>query len=446
MAALDQYTELFRHERPALDSHSPEVLRALRDRAIAFLDEAGRLPMKCDEGFEKTSVEEMFASDLGVNVNRVNIPVDVAASFRCGVPNISTLLGVVVNDRFVPSAALSANLPAGVTFCALSEAPSNMLPQWLGACAGPYNAGLAFNSLLLQDGVLIHVAAGVKVPKPLQIVNIFSSPAPLLAMRRIVVVAEQGSEVCVIKCDHTQTPDVKFGASEVVEILAREGSRVEWYDIEESTPGTARWSQLRIGQKAHSQVNVCTATLSNGVTRNEYYVDIDGEGCETRLAGCSIGGGSQHIDNNSYVTHRGDRGHSDQLFKYVLEDNATGAFEGCIEVAHGARFNEAYQSNRNILASEGARMHTKPQLLIYNDDVKCSHGAATGQLDESALFYMRQRGIPLAEARKMLMQAFMVDVVDRIEHETLRDRLRHMLELRFSGNCQTAGCARCHNA
>ena len=127
----------------------------------------------------------------------------------------------------------------------------------------------------------------------------------------------------------------------------------------------------------------------------------------------------------------------------MLDDDATGAFEGSIEVCHGARFVEAYQSNRNILASRSARMHTKPQLLIYNDDVKCSHGATTGQLDDRALFYMQTRGIPIAVARRMLMQAFMADVIDAIELEPLRSRLLHMVECRFAGHHVSCGeCSR----
>lgn len=443
MASLKQYTDLFRQERVALDANAPEALNAGRDRAMAFLEAAGRLPERSDEGYEKTSVEEMFAPDLGVNVNRVNFPVNVAESFRCDVPNITTLLAVVVNDRFVPTATLLKNLPEGVTVCSLRDADSALLDRWLGNVVGKDDAALAFNSLLLQDGVLIHVAKGVKLTKAIQIVDIFSGQTPLFAPRRVLLVAEEGAEVSVLKCDHTQTRDVEFGSSEVIEIMAAEGAKVDWYDLEESTPQTSRWCQFRCRQEAHSSLNICAATLTNGKTRNEYLIEIVGERCETFLSGMAIGSGEQHIDNSSCLVHRSDRSHSDQLFKYVLDDNASGAFEGLIEVSHGARFNEAYQSNRNLLASTGARMHTKPQLLIYNDDVKCSHGATTGQLDSAALFYMRSRGIPLAEARKMLMQAFMVDVVDKIRLENLRDRLRHLLELRFSGNCGDAACATC---
>ncbi len=140
-----------------------------------------------------------------------------------------------------------------------------------------------------------------------------------------------------------------------------------------------------------------------------------------------------HVDNNSSVVHSAPRCHSDQLFKYVLDGASTGAFEGSILVKESAPYTEAYQSNRNILASAEARMHCKPQLVIYNDEVKCSHGATTGQLDTDALFYMRQRGIPEAEARTMLMQAFMVDVIDSVRIPGLNERLRHLVDRRFSG-------------
>lgn len=443
MPALDQYIDLFRKERQAIGANAPEALNLYRDKALSFLEQAGRFPVKSDEGYEKTSLEEMFSPDFGVNVNRVNFPVNVAESFRCEVPNITTLLAVVVNDRFVPTATLLKNMPEGVTVCSLRDADPGLLSTYLGKAVEKSDTALAFNSLLLQDGVLIHVGKGVKVEKPVQLVDIFSSSAPLLAPRRVLVVAEDGAEINILKCDHTQSAGVRFGSSEIIEIFVGEDATVDWYDLEEASADTSRWCQFRCRQEGASRLNICAATITNGTTRNEYLIDIAGDSCQTRLSGMAIGSGLQHIDNNSYLRHRSDRSHSDQLFKYVLDEGASGAFEGCIEVAHGARFNEAYQSNRNLLASMEARMHTKPQLLIYNDDVKCSHGATTGQLDENALFYMRSRGIPMAEARKMLMQAFMVDVVDKIRLESLRDRLRHLLELRFSGACGQASCANC---
>lgn len=442
--ALTQYIELYNANRQAVDNRSSQPLNSLRPAALEALETAGRLPDKGDEGFEKTSVNDMFAPDFGVNITGVSIPADIAASFRCGVPNLSTLMGIVVNDRFTPVATLVKNLPEGVTMCSLAAAAEkypDIVGRWYGKAARLDHTGTALNTLLAQDGVFIHVKRGVVLEKALQLVSILSAPAPLAAFRRVLLVAEEDSRVAVLKCDHTQQDSKQCLSSEVVEIIALDGARVEWYDIEESNADTARYCQVYVDQHTGSQVNLCGATLTNGTTRNEYAIGINGDNTRTRLSGMAIGSGTQHIDNSSDVRHGACRGHSEQVFKYVLDENATGAFEGSIEVCHGARFVEAYQSNRNILASTNARMHTKPQLLIYNDDVKCSHGATTGQLDSKALFYMQTRGIPLQQARRMLMQAFMVDVINAIDLEPLRDRLRHMVERRFDG-CQS-GCREC---
>lgn len=444
--ALTQYTDLYREHRDEIEARSAAPLNRLRPEALAALEAARRLPDKGDEGFEKTSVNDMFAPDYGVNISRVNIPADIASSFRCGVPNLSTLMGVMVNDRFTPTATLINNLPAGVTMCSLTEAAEKypaIVERAYGSAASLTRPGTALNTLLAQDGVFIHIDRGVRLEKALQLVSVLSAPAPLAAFRRILLVADDDSAISVLKCDHTQTGSTSCLSSEVVEIIAGRNARVEWYDIEESNASTSRYCQVYVAQHEGSEVNVCGSTLTNGITRNEYSIDICGEHTRTRLSGMAIGSASQHIDNSSDMRHAACHGHSTQTFKYVLDEEATGAFEGSIEVCHGARFVEAYQSNRNILASRGARMHTKPQLLIYNDDVKCSHGATTGQLDENALFYMQTRGIPLKEARRMLMQAFMVDVIDAIDLEPLRDRLRHMVERRFDG-CK-AGCKECGN-
>lgn len=444
MSAIDQYINLYRENREAVESHSAAALNALRPAALASLEKAGRLPEKGDEGFEKTSVEKMFAPDYGVNINRVNIPVDVAAAFRCDVPNLSTLMGIIVNDRFVPTTTLAKNMPEGLTVCSFAEADGKMaevIARHLGTVAPLDKPGVALNTLLAQDGVLIYAARGFKADKPVQLVSIFNSPAPLLAVRRVLVVAEEGSSVSVLKCDHSQAGS-QYISSEVIEIITERNAEVNWYDLEESNAETSRYSQLFARQADDSRFQGVSATLMNGTTRNEFSISLDGHNADCHLAGMAIGSGFQHIDNTSEVTHRATRGHSDQLFKYSLDDNAQGAFEGGIEVCPGARFTEAYQTNRNILASTKAKMHSKPQLLIYNDDVKCSHGAATGQLDQKALFYMRQRGIPEKEARTMLMQAFMVDVIDSIRLESLRDRLRHLVECRFSGH--PSGCADCN--
>lgn len=443
MGSLSQYTDIYRDHREALDSHSAPVINAMRAEAYEAL-KGKELPDRHTEGYEKTSIEEMMAPDFGLNINRVNIPVDVAASFHCGVPNMSTLLGIVVNDSFHPVGTMLSRLPDGVIYGSLAKAAAEhpeLVGRYYGKVASLDSATTALNTMLVQDGVFIYVPKGVALEKPLQLVNIFSSPTPLMAIRRVLIVMEEGASAQLLVCDHTQDCAQKYLSSQIVEIALNANSRLDYYDLEESGEGTARCSSIYARQESGSSLLINGMTLSCGNTRNDYAIEIAGDGCDTLLAGMAIASGHQHIDNNSSVNHRGSHCHSRQLFKYVLDDDASGAFEGGIVVNEGAVMTEAYQSDRNLLASTGAKMHTKPQLLIYCDDVKCSHGATTGQLDQEALFYMRSRGIGEKMARTMLMQAFMSEVIDTVRMEGLRDRLHMLVEKRFHG--QQSFCGDC---
>lgn len=439
--SLSQYIDLFKEHRPAIEAHSVAPLNALRTKAFEELANA-RLPHKGDEGYERTDVNSMFAPDFGLNIERRAVEADVASSFKCDVPNMSTLLGLVLNDSFVPSSTLLKRLPEGVVFTSLRKAAEThpaIVEKYYGSLATLTKPAVALNTLLAQDGVMVYVPRGMKLDKPLQLVNIFCSREDIMAVRRVLVVIEDGAEAQMLVCDHTQPEAGHALSSQVVEIVLGEGARLDYCDMEESTPTTARSSETFVRQEAGSTLSLNGMTLSCGNTRNDYSIDLVGERCSTILSGMAIGTDRRHTDNNSTVRHLAPRCSSRQLFKYVLDDDSTGAFEGSILVAPGSILTEAYQSNRNILASPSARMHTRPQLEIYNDDVKCSHGATTGQLDDEALFYMRTRGIPEREARVMLMQAFMTDVIDTVAIEGLRDRLRHLVERRFAGADTTCG-------
>ncbi len=443
MSAIDQYINLYRAAARHLDHASAPVMNALRPAALRALDGA-KLPDTSTEGYEKTSIEAMMQPDYGVNAGGVNIPVDVARSFKCDVPAVSTLMGFVLNDSFMPVKHLAERLPQGVIFTSLREASlkyPELVEKHYGKLAPLDTAAVALNTLLARDGVFIYVPRGVTVERPLQLVDIFAAPTSLMGVRRVLIVLEEGADASLLICDHTQDTDHDYLASQVTEIFLSENSSLRLCCIDESGITTSRHAMTYIRQEAGSRLSLTSATLSARSVRNEWNVALEGRGAETRMAGMAIGSGKMHIDNASLVVHNAERCHSDQIFKYVLDDDATGAFEGSIIVSPGSRFTEAYQSNRNLLASAGARMHTRPQLEIYNDDVKCSHGAATGQLDNEALFYMRSRGIPEAEARTMLMQAFMLDVVDTVAVPGVADRLRHLVEKRFGNGDMCIGCA-----
>lgn len=444
MSSLDQYIKLYRDNRDTIDAHSAPAINRLRPAALSALNRFGRLPGKRDEGYTAFSPEDVFAPDYGVNLSRVAFGADVVQSFRCDVPNVSTLLGIVANDVFSPSATLIKNCPAGLTVSSLAAVAKDdpaFVERYLGKLSDNRDAATALNTLLMQDGVVIRVSAGTRVDKTVQIVNIFNAAAPMMAVRRMLVVVERGASARLLVCDHTQSPGYDYLSSQVCEVYLEEDASLDYCDMEESSERTSRMSQLYVSQQSGSRLTLNGASLTVGRTRNEYRIDLCGRRCHTDIAAMAIADSTQTVDNSSLIRHLAPQCTSNQLFKYLLDDDARGAFEGLIYVAPGATGTDASQSDRNLLASAGARMHSDPQLEIHCDDVKCGHGAATGQLDRNALFYMQTRGIPEAEAKTMLMQAFMADVVDKVSIDGLRDRLHHLVEQRLSG--EHASCGTC---
>ncbi len=450
MDALQQYITLYRDHAAEVCGHAPEVLNRPRPeafKAITGLD----LPKIGAESFDVTSLPDMLAPDYGVNINRVPFAADAAEAFKCGLPNISTLLALVVNDAFRPTSSLLRNLPAGVTVTSLAkaaEADPDLVGRYYNtlAAAHPHNAVTMLNTLLAQDGLFVHIAKGVVLEKPLQIVNLLNPSAPLLTPRRVLICLEEGARASVLCCDHTASGSAPSLCCQVTEIFLGAGARLDYCELEESNSDTGRLCNTYASLSDDAELVADGITLMCGRTRNEYDIDIPGQRARCRIGGMAIAGGKQTVDNRTTVRHHSPKCESNQVFKYILDDEAKGSFYGSIVVDEEAKYTNAYQSNRNILASKEAKMYTRPQLEIYCDEVKCSHGATVGQLDATALFYMRSRGIPEAEAKMMLMQAFMADVIDSISIPALQSRLRQLVERRLAGHndlcsaCQDSLC------
>ena len=450
MSALKQYTDQFSQYGERSNAASSAALNALRPAALAAL-EGKELPRKGGEDYETTDLDAMYAPDYGLNIDRIDVSADIDEPFRCDVPNLSTSLYYIFNDSYHGSGFTSGQLPDGVIVDSLRNATgmaADIICKHYGTVAPIDNPQVALNTLLAQDGILVYIPAGVAVEKPIQLVNLLRANSPVMTNRRALIIVEPGAQAKMLVCDHTQSDGIDFLNTQVVEVIVGKGATFDLYDLEEASERTRRVSSVWVRQAAESNVLINGITLTNGTTRNDYHIEIEGEHAETRLLGMAIGSNSQHIDNHTYIGHNVGYCHSNELFKYVLDDEATGAFTGKILVAPGSPRTEAYQSNRNICASNTAKMYTKPQLEIYTDDVKCGHGSTVGQLDQEAMFYMQTRGISCHEARTLLMQAFMSDVIDGVRLEALKGRLHHLVEKRFAGTlaqCGTCAAARtCH--
>lgn len=445
-AAEKQYIDLFRDNYDLLCAPASDLLNRHREPAFSRFKELG-FPVFGSEDYKYTNPEEAFGPDWGVNINRLDFPVNPYEVFKCDVPNLSTSLYFMVNDKFYHKETPSVKLPEGVFVGSLNEFATlypSVAEKYYARIASENDGLVAFNTMMVQDGFVFYVPDKVVVERPVQLVNILRSSIPLLMNRRILIIMGKQAQAKLLVCDHTMDDENNFLVSQVVEIYAEENARFDYYELEETSENTTRFSSLYLEQTTASNVLVNGITLTNGMSRNNYYVRLNGEYAETNLSGMAISDKEQHLDTYSHITHAVPHCHSDELFKYVLNDRALGAFSGRILVKEGAQKTTAYQNNRNLCATREARMYSKPQLEIYADDVKCSHGMTTGQLDEKALFYMRSRGIPEAEARMLLMVAFTSDVIDNVRLDALRDRLHKLVEKRFRGElAKCAGCRIC---
>lgn len=440
MGSEQQYIELFQQTRGMICQHSSEVMNAVRDAAFEKFHTMG-FPSRKEERYKYTDMKALFAPDYGLNLNRLEIPVNPYDAFRCDVPNLSTMLYFVINDAFYTKALPKGNFPNGVVIGSLREFASSDYYNRLASKDD--DAVTSLNTMLAQDGLYVYVPKGVVMDRAIQVINILRSDVDLMVNRRVMIILEEGAEAKFLFCDHAMD-DRRFLTTQVIEAFVGRNAKLDLYCLEETHAKNVRISNVYIEQQADSRVNHNVITLHNGVTRNKLNLDLTGEGSECSCNGCVIADKNQHVDNNTLITHHVPHCTSKELYKYVLDDEATGAFAGRVLVKKDAQKTTSQMTNQNLCSTKKARMYTQPMLEIYADDVKCAHGSTVGQLNDAALFYMQQRGISRKEAQLLLQFAFINEVIDQMELEPLRDRLHYLVEKRFRGELNKCeGCKLC---
>ena len=447
MNAEQQYIDLYEQAQGAIFAHSIGEMNAVRNQAFEDFRRLG-FPSRKVERYKYSDMQKLFEPDYGLNLNRLHIPVDPYKAFRCDVPNLSTSLYFMVNDMFYQGYGDTEvlpkhKLPEGVIVGSMCNHPEVVAKYYAQLAKTAEDGVTALNTMLAQDGLLVYVPKNVKVERAIQVINILRSDVDLMVNRRVLIVVEEGAEIKMLFCDHA-ADDRHFLATQVIEAYVGENASLDLYCLEETHHKNVRVSNVYIDQQRSSRVNHNVITLHNGTTRNKLDLTLSGEGAECACYGCVIGDKHQHVDNNTLITHRATHCTSNELYKYVLDEHATGAFAGRVLVEQGAQKTTSQMTNQNLTASKEARMYTQPMLEIYADDVKCAHGSTVGQLNDAALFYMRQRGISLKEAKVLLQNAFINEVIDKMQLVPLRDRLHHLVEKRFRGELNKCeGCKLC---
>ena len=420
---LQSWIDEFERSR---DPQQPEWLHRLREEAFArFLDRG--FPTLKNEDWRFTSVQPIAntAFQLAQRAGQSSLVPD--AQIPAG---ISVSL-VFVNGCFAPQLSQLDGLPAGVVVTSL-KAALNRGDSWVEQHLARYadfddDAFAALNTAFLEEGVCVRIPRGMVLEQPIYALYVSAAGvAPEMVHPRNLIVCEEDSQATVVE-DYVSTGSGAFFSNVVTELVAGDNSVVSHYLIEREDRHALNVSTLRIQQGRNANVTSHSILLGGGLVRNNVHPVLTGEGGECLINGLFVGTGRQHLDNYMKVEHRAPYCGSRQFYNGILDQHARGVFHGRIIVHQDAQKTDAKQTNRNLLLSDDAQIDTKPQLEIYADDVKCTHGATIGQIDETALFYLRSRGLPEAQARALLLYAFAHENLDRMKPGPVRTWLEGLV-------------------
>lgn len=349
------------------------------------------------------------------------------------IPNLDANILVLVNGFYIKSLS-QITTQEGVTVSALSQA-KNSSNESFNKHFGAYSTCnkevfLVMNNAFHTDGIFIEAAKNTVAEKPYHIINI-TTQNNVIAQSRNLIIGNIGAQVKVIESFVNLSGNENF-VNNATEIFVGENANVEYNKIQDKENDNYHISSEQVYQEANSNFTINTATFNGAIVRNNLNIVVDASNCETNLSGLYLGKNNDHIDNHTVVDHKQPHCNSNEVYKGVLDDKSTGVFNGKVFVRQAAQITNAFQQNNNILLSDDANVNSKPELEIYADDVKCSHGSTTGQIDEEAIFYLQSRGISKRNAINLMINAFAKDALENISIEALAEYVDAKIEERFT--------------
>lgn len=427
------YLSNFELFEKSLNGEASSRIHAIRENAIAKFAELG-FPTTKNEEWKYTDVspiakgqfKPILRYEAGVTAKEVE-------RFSFGHPEWNRI--VCINGHFSKELSTVHSLPAGVKIGSLAEAMKNelaLIEQHLTKYA-PYdeNAFVALSTAFLQDGVFMYIPNRTIIEKPIHLMMISTGPeSEFVSHPRNLIIAGESSQMAFIETYGSLTHNTYF-TNTVTEIVLEKNAIVEHDRLQLEGDRAFHVGTLHVQQDRDSNFRSNAVTFGGRLVRNNITVILDGEGAEATLNGLYLGTGDQHIDSHTCIVHAKPHCPSHELYKGILAGKSKGVFNGKIIVRKDAQKTDAKQTNKNLILSNEASIDTKPQLEIFANDVKCTHGATIGQLDDEALFYLRSRGISLNKARDILIYAFASDVIERVKVEPLREELHRILHKRL---------------
>jgi Fe-S cluster assembly protein SufD len=428
------YLTHFERFEQSLNGEASSTLHAIRKAAIAKFAEIG-FPTTKHEEWKYTDVSPIARAEYrpAVLQTKPTISERDVERFSFGHPEWNRI--VCINGQFSKELSKITDLPKGVVVGSLAEAlvhHPELVEQHLTKYARfDENAFVALSTAFLRDGVFVYIPARTVVEQPIHLIMISAgSDSQLLSHPRNLILAGESSQLACIET-YGSVVDCPYWTNTVTEIVLDKNAIVEHDRLQLESDSAFHIGTVHVHQHRDSVFTSNAITMGGRLVRNNITVTLAGEGAEATLNGLYLGIGKQHIDNHTCIDHAVPHCPSRELYKGILAEQSRGVFNGKVFVRQNAQKTDAKQTNKNLILSNEASIDTKPQLEIFANDVKCTHGATIGQLDDEALFYLRSRGISLNNAKDLLIYAFASDVIERMKVEPLRDRLHALLHQRL---------------
>ncbi|MCF6351292.1 MAG: Fe-S cluster assembly protein SufD [Flavobacteriaceae bacterium] len=410
-------------------------IHKIRSKAFADFENKG-FPTKNDENWKYTSLKSILNNDYTVFPNNETV-LELKDVKKYFIHEIDSYKLVFIDGVY--SSFLSDTTHERMDICLMSSALKNtkykiIIDHYFNTIANRSGSITSLNTAFSRQGAYIHIPKNTIVPKPIQIIHFSTkNEKELLLQPRNLIIVDENSHVQIIE-RHQSLSDAIVLTNSVTEIFANKRAIVDYYKIQNDTENASLIDQTFIQQKKHSNVSVNTFSFGGKLTRNHLEFHQEGERIDSNLNGITIIGNKQLVDNHTAVFHKYPNCESHELYKGIYADASTGVFNGKVIVRKEAQKTNAFQQNNTILIGKKATINAKPQLEIFADDVKCSHGCTIGQLDEAALFYMQQRGIPKKEAQGLLLYAFSNAVVEKIKIPELKSRITKLIAMKLDVN------------
>jgi Fe-S cluster assembly protein SufD len=437
-----RFIGLFEQNRSFLEMNDTVKLAKIREDAMASFVRLG-FPDTGMETWRLTNLEDSLGRGYDYNLHPLP-EVDAQKVFRCNIPHLDTAVIGQLNGWYVSKDVPLMELGNGIIMGSLAEARRKyplLVEKYFGTMADDADEGLtALNTSFAQDGVFIYVPDNVKSPKPVQLINVIHHDANLFLQSRNLIVVGNNAKLSLVHCDDSYNHQASF-SNIVTEIHVGDHGVLDHYKLQNLNNNSTLISSVFFRLGAAATLDSHYISLNGGLLRNNIRVLFNGLHGTASIFGLYLMDRKQHVDNHVYIDHAFPDCTSNETFKGILDEYAHAIFNGHVLVRRDATKTDARQSNKNILLTDTARVNSKPFLEIYNDDVKCSHGSTTGQLDQESMFYMRQRGIGEETARMLLMFAFADEIVTKIAIPQLRQRIEDMVKKRLQGELQI--CEQC---